>query len=148
MGGLFGGEVGARWGRPGQLLLVDARLLRGETTLALGSIAMTQLTVSGAWLLRSDPGPVRFAVGPRVEAGVGQASGSTSIDSVSASTRRHGMLSASLCGLVAGSWSGSWGSWLAVDAGYSMVGLTALADERREIGLFGPFLEASLGFSR
>jgi hypothetical protein len=148
LGGLFGGVIGARWAHPNQLLLVDAHALHGDTSLAIGSIAMTQLSLGGAWLLRSTPGPVSLGVGPRVEAGLGQASGHATLDRVVASTQRHAVVSASLCGLVTGSSIGSWSPWLAVDAGYTLVGLTALADDRREIGLFGAFLEASLGFSR
>ena len=108
-------------------------------------MALTQGLVGVAWLLPTAPGPVRLAVGPRLEAGIGWGSGSSDQRGVNASSGKHGVMSASVQAMLSGALGERWEIFATVDAGMTFVGLTARADDRKVGGIYGPFAATAIG---
>ncbi len=147
-GGLLGGALGVvlPWS-PHWTWMLDARMLRGEAFDALGSVTMWQLSAGGSLLAGTAPAAIRLHVGPHVYLGAGQVAGHAEVDNVNVSTGTRLIGSMGALGMLTGTLSRSWGIWTSIEAGSTLLGVTARADGRKVGGLAGPYLEATVGVS-
>lgn len=144
--GLLGVQFGVQvpWGER-LSWRVDARVLRGEAFDPLGTVGLFQASGTAALLVRGGSGPLRLAVGPQVEVGVGRVSGESDAQGVSANSGSRAVVSGAAVGQLAGAVSDAVRLLGSVEIGATAVGLTARADGRRVAGLQGVFLGAALG---
>jgi hypothetical protein len=134
---------------PALSLRIDLGALFGTARDPLGDVNLGMATV-GAALLLSSPGEatVAVAVGPRLEIGVGWASGNP-LAQVTSSYAGSGFVSAaSLLGTSSFRLTDRWRLAVELEAGASIVPIEALADARRVSGTQGGMLGLAIGVAQ
>jgi hypothetical protein len=145
------GLFGARGGTQLQLtheaaLQFDAGVLRGSAGDPLGHVSETVATLAATFLGTGGTGGVRFGVGPRFEAGIGWLQGHAAGSLTSASNASSALaflgLSGTACCLIREPFSG----FMSFDAGTTLYGFSARADQRFVSDLTGPLVSVRMGF--
>jgi hypothetical protein len=139
----------SRFFSPSLSLRVDFGALFGTAHDPLGDVDLGMATV-GAALLFASPreAPVSVAVGPRLEIGIGWASGNP-LDPTTSSFAGSGFVSAaSLLGTFSFRLADRWRLVVELEAGATLVPIEALADSRRVSGTEGGMLGLAIGVAQ
>jgi hypothetical protein len=146
-GGLFGARAGAQVAIvPWLAWVADAGVSASSAHDQLGDVDGTIATLGAGLLGTGGTGDVRLGVGPRVEAGVGSFQGHATAPRATASRATTGLALFALSTAASFSIRGRLSGWLGLDAGTSLYGFSARADDRHVSDFVGPMVSARIGF--
>jgi hypothetical protein len=126
-------------------LRVDAGAAFGSAHDPVGDIALVLVSGALGLAVSSEAGPVRAEIGPRIEAGWGNARGIAFDAGVQASSASRAIAVVSLAAQAYFRITNAWWGAAGVDAGATLAGLDARADGRRAAGLGGPMMGIRVG---
>jgi len=146
--GLFGARAGVQVPlAPWLAWTGDAGVLASSARDPLGEIDGTVATLGTALLGTGGDSGVLFGVGPRIEAGLGWFSGHATAPGVTASRSTTPLVFLAMTAVASFPIRGSFSGYLALDAGTSLHGFSAQADDRHVTDLVGPVLSARIGLA-
>jgi hypothetical protein len=144
---LFGPRVGVAKRALGLLLSADGGVLFGRTHDPLGQIDGTVATVAASVLATTRIDGVVLGVGPRGEAGIGWFRGQAAMPTISESARTSPLAFVAVTGELWFHLAGSLTAAININAGTSLRGFTAQADNRRVFSVDGPMMSAGIGLA-
>jgi hypothetical protein len=145
--GLFGARAGAELQPLREAaLLIDAGALAGSARDPLGEISETVATLGVSLLGTGRTHAVSFGVGPRVEAGLGWVRGHASGPQASASSATSPLVLFAVSAIASLPIRAPLSAFLSLDAGTSLYGFSARANQRVVSDLGGPMLSVRVGF--
>jgi hypothetical protein len=145
--GLFGARAGAQLQPLREAaLLIDAGALAGSARDPLGDIRETVATLGLSLLGTGRTHAVSFGVGPRVEAGLGWFRGHADGPQATASSATSPLVFFAVSALASFPIRAPLSGFMSLDAGTSLYGFSARADQRVVSELGGPLLSVRIGF--
>ena len=145
--GLFGARAGAQLQPLREAaLLIDAGALVGSARDPLGSISETVATLGVSLLGTGRTHAVSFGVGPRVEAGLGWFRGHADGPQAGASSATSPLVLFAVSATASFPIQAPLSGFMSLDAGTSIYGFSARADQRVVSDLGGPMLSVRIGF--
>ena len=142
--------LGARGGAevrpiPEAALVIDASGLAGSARDPLGEVRETVATLGVSLLGTGGTHGASFGVGPRIEAGLGWFRGHANVPLVRASSTSAALVFFSLSAIASFPIRTPFSGFMGFDAGTSLYGFSARADEREVSNLGGPTLSVRVG---
>ncbi len=145
---LFGARIGAQGPLASWCALsVDGGALFGVTHDALGDVDERLVSVGVNLMGKGGSESVEFGVGPRLELGVAWFHGSARDPSTIASSASSPVVLFALTSFVSFAIKGAMSGLVAIDAGTSLFGYGARADDRQVAALDGPLLSLRIGLA-
>jgi hypothetical protein len=147
-GSLFGARAGVHVAlTPWLAWTGDTGILASSAHDALGDIDGTVATAGAGLLGTGGAAGVLFGVGPRLEAGIGWFRGRATAPGVSSSRATAPLAFFAITGLASFPIRSSLSGLIALDAGTTLYGFSALADDRHASDFAGAMLSARIGIA-